>query len=695
MSQVIKPASKTPAAAPAAAPAAKAPAATAAATTSNGPTNTKPTPPAGNAAPKAAAPQAPAAQQEEAEVAAEQNRMMSRKLVWGLAACGSSMVVHLALLLVLGLTMLDNTIKKPPPSIQASVQPEREQEEITQKLEQKIQPATELNPSTSVSASAASSVGVAGAISSAVTAPKMATAVVDRPTSMRVDVGAVNVFTASGGTFAAAVPDGTLGDGIATATGYGDAMDRMTQEILNMLAKRKVLVTWVMDQSESMEDDRIEITGRIERVYQELGLSSAAKDDALMTTVISYGATTMNHTPQPTYKAEEIMAAIRSVPNDPSGAEMQCQAVQFSLATFAKYAQSQNRQMAMIIVSDESGDMNTNISQLEQTIAGAKSVGCKIYVLGRESVFGYPYAWMRYFHEETKTNHWLRIDRGPETPWPEQLQIDGFHARHDAFPSGFGPYEQSRMARETGGIFFMLPSPEVNLVGRRADLVYDADAMRPYLPDLSDRRDYESERDKSQMRAVVWKVIVDLNPYDKTHGSKIGVQTSNFSIDRAKFATQAQTQMKRAQDMIMYLQAAQKAMETVAPLKAREVSPRWRANYELIYAQTLAYQARLQEYGWYLAEFMKTPKPITNNLGPARPTNEWNVGTVKRLLKPEITQPLRDKADELFREVVKNHPGTPWSARAEIELKRGYGIELYEGFEDPASRGSGIKLPKY
>ena len=33
-------------------------------------------------------------------------------------------------------------------------------------------------------------------------------------------------------------------------------------------------------------------------------------------------------------------------------------------------------------------------------------------------------------------------------------------------PSGFGPYEQTRMARETDGIFFMLPSPEVNLVGR-------------------------------------------------------------------------------------------------------------------------------------------------------------------------------------------------------------------------------------
>ena len=92
--------------------------------------------------------------------------------------------------------------------------------------------------------------------------------------------------------------------------------------------------------------------------------------------------------------------------------------------------------------------------------------------------------------------------------------------------------------------------------------------------------------------------------------------------------------MGRAQDLILYLQAAQKTLESVRQQHSREPSLRWRANYELIYAQTLAYQARLQEYGWYLATFLDTPKPIKNTFGPARPTNEWNVGTVKRLLKP-------------------------------------------------------------
>jgi hypothetical protein len=100
----------------------------------------------------------------------------------------------------------------------------------------------------------------------------------------------------------------------------------------------------------------------------------------------------------------------------------------------------------------------------------------------------------------------------------------------------------------------------------------------------------------------------------------------------------------------------------------------------------------LQEYGWYMAEFIQTPKAIKNPLGPARPTNGWDVRTVPRLLKPEVTQANREKADALFKVIQKEYAGTPWAARATEELGRGYGIEMFEDFEDP--RGRGVKLPK-
>lgn len=647
------------------------------------------TPPAKNGSPDAQ----PEPEAEEEEV--ESGPGLGRNVVWGLAAGGSSMVVHLALLLVMGLMISGDPPPEPPKLIEASVEPERDQEEITQKLEQKITPSQTLNPASSVASAASAAVGVSGAVSASVAPPKLNTTVSERPTAMRVDVGAMNSFTVSGAQFVSAVPEGTLGDGLATAQGYGDAMDRITQEILNMLAKRKVMLVWVMDQSESMQDDREEITTRIERVYEELGLSSVAAGNALLTGVISYGERMNNHMQKgPTSDTKEIMGAIRSIQNDPSGMEMQSDSVIFAVNNYGSIAAAQNRQMAMVLVTDESGDMTTNGTKLEQAIQMAKAANCKVYVLGREAIFGYPYAQMSWVHEASKTTHWLRIDRGPETPQPEQLQINGFHRRHDAFPSGFGPYEQSRIARQTGGIFFMLPSPEVRLVGRDTR-AYDADAMRPYLPDLSPRDDYVAERQKNPLRAMVWQVISDLNPWQPgSKGSRCEVRLSHFSIDRAVFANEAAVEMKKAEDLIRYLAEAQKGLESVAGHRAREKSPRWRANYDLIYAQVVSYQARLQEYGWYMAEFTKNPKPVKNIFGNARPTNGWWVHGVQRLLKPDVTQAQRDKADTLFREIQKEYAGTPWGERAGDELKRGYGIELNEGHEN--NRGvPGLVLPKF
>jgi len=620
------------------------------------------------------------------------SRSFSRNVVWALAAGGSSMMVHLALLLALGLMMVSTPIKQAPKIIQAVVQEEAPQDEIVQKLQKEITPSQTLQVASN-SASASSVAGVAGAVSASVAPPKMNTAVVDRPTAMRVDVGTMNVFTQSGSSMVAAAPEGTLGEALMATGTIGDAMDRVTQEILNKLAKGKVLVVWVMDQSESMQDDRDEIMARIGRVYQELGLaqSTVADGNALLTGVVSYGAGTLLHTPQPTSKIEEIEAAFKAVPIDPTGVEMQCQAVNFAINTFQKLVSNGGRQMMLIMVTDESGDQASNTTQLESSIALAKQYRAPIYVLGREAVFGYPYAHMRWVDPETKIDFWLRIDRGPETPYPEQLQVDGIHRRYDAHPSGFGPYEQSRMARQTGGIFFMLPSPEANL-WRRQEIDYDAEIMRPYLPELSARVDYSAERDKYPMRAMLWKVITDLNPYDKRLENVVQVRFWDWPIERDKFAVEAEKEIKKAQTLIQYFAKAQQALEDVAAQRNRDPSLRWRANYDITVAQLIAYQARLYEFVDYIKAFTQTPKPIKNELGPARPTNRWDGRYVKktRVEDPKVVA-LRERSLDLYRRVIKDHPGTPWAARAEYELGRGFGVDLIEDYEDP--RRADVKVP--
>lgn len=627
------------------------------------------------------------------EEASSSSPLVGRTVVWGCTAGGSSMVVHLALLLILGLLVTPQITRDPVQIVVSKLEPTREPEDFPTRLPVDTKPSVTLNPyvpptggfGPDIDSSKSDLIGN-------LRQPSIASSVVNVANSPSVEVGVMNMLHGPRGRFVMDVPEGTPGDPLAAVRDYSDAMDRITQEILNRLAQRKLLVVWLFDESESMQDDRAEISARVQRVYQELELSATADGDALISSVMSYGAGVSLHTKQPTSDHRKVEAAIAGVPNDPSGKEMMCRAIQAAVAQHQSIAQHSGRQLMCILVTDESGDQATNFSDLEPTIAAARAAHCPVYILGREAVFGYPYAHLRWVDPDTKISFWLRIDRGPETPYPEQLQIDGIHRRYDAHPSGFGPYEQARLARQTGGVFFLLPSPEANL-WRRDDRVYDADAMRPYLPDLSARGDYAAERDKFPMRAALWKVITDLNPYLPPRGAMVQVRFWDWPIEPAAFVREAEINVKKAKTLEQYFAAAQRELEKVRPLRDRDPSLRWRANFDTTYAQTIAYQARLREYVAYITAFAATPKAIKNIHGPARPTNAWDGAYVARtLVNDPDTKALRERATELYRQTLKDHVGTPWAARAEFELARGFGIDLREDYEDP--RRSSVRVPE-
>ncbi len=618
--------------------------------------------------------------------------LLGRNLVWGLTAGGSSTVVHLALLLILGL-MITPQLEKPRPFESVGfLEKPREPEDFPRILQEKPTAPAPSHRIPGCYGPTENHRRIFKDIADTLHPPRLTAEAARRMEKVSIDVGTQIVFTNTPGSLVQSA-EGAYGEALQNRTDYDDAMDGITQEILNKLARGKVLVVWMFDQSESMVDDRQEITDRVKRVYEELGLAHIAAGDALMSSVMSYGAATALHTPQPTADLAQIGAAIGAVPVDPSGQEMMCSAIYTAVAQHQKFAQLGGRQLMCVVVTDESGDMASNISQLESTIAAAKAARCPVYFLGREAVFGYPFAHMRWTDPGTKLDFWLRIDRGPETPFPEQLQVDGIHRRYDAHPSGFGPYEQSRLARQTGGVFFLLPSPEADL-WRRDDRTYEPEAMRAYLPDLGTRSDYAAERDKHPLRAAIWKVIRDLNPYDENLKNVVQVRFWDWPIERTAFAREAEANIRKAHTLMQYFAQAQQTLEAVEPLRRRESSPRWRANFDVTYAQTIAYQARLAEYVAYLTAFVQTPKAIKNEFGAARPTNAWDGAYVKRTLVADAkVAALREKSTRLFQQVAKEHPGTPWAARAEYELGRGFGCELREDHEDP--RRSMVKPPVY
>jgi hypothetical protein len=406
---------------------------------------------------------------------------------------------------------------------------------------------------------------------------------------------------------------------------------------------------------------------------------------------VSYGEAFHVHTKKPTHVRSEIRAAIDAVPVDPSGKEMMCEAVASSINLHRDYAKKSKRQMALILVTDESGDRDTNERYLEQTIAVAKAAGCRIYVLGREANFGYPYAFMSWVHPETQHVHWLPVDRGPETAFFEQLQTNGFTRRYDTFSSGFGPYEQTRLTRETNGIFFMLPTVEAALVGPEKRR-YSLDAMRTYNPDLRPRLEVYLDRDRFPLRTVLWKVASDLNPYN-ADSAKIIEMRMSFSVDFTALRQEAIAEQQKAVVYLNYLARAQKELEKIKRLRDQETSPRWQANYDLMHAQLIAYQARIYEYGAYLETFLRAPKAAPRTKEPNLTLVAWGLTTRAKLVAPEKSQPYIDKATALLEAIIKDHPGTPWAARAQWELGRGFGVELFPDYHAPYPSVANPKPP--
>lgn len=494
------------------------------------------------------------------------------------------------------------------------------------------------------------------------------------------------------------------GEPTAVVGGYGAAMSRITQEIIRMLREERLIVAWMFDESESMKDDQREIQDEFHRVYDELGVfidgekKSTREGDMLLSAIHSFGRDHRQITEKPTGDISEIRRAIDKIGVDDTGRENMFAAVNKVLELYRPLASKTHRKLAIIIVSDESGDDGDG-PLLDEVIVKARRQKSPVYVLGRESIFGYPYAHIRWKDPKYGLTHWLRINRGPETAFPELLQFDGMHQRRDAHPSGFAPYEQARLTKETGGIFFVLPGEEQHIVNP-ADLDQRKFAfldMKEYAPELVRRRDYEERRAHSRFRTAVWDVVRLLNPFvDK----ELNIRDDWYSTERDRFIRQGEQAFKRGlRDMSLLNQAVQ-ALEKVKPLRESESSPRWRANFDLAAAQVRAYRVRLFQFLLIMDGYLhELPKPASAQ------HNVWNLQRSREMTSPtdrqvtltkvdldELQQQL-DQAKQLFEFVRRSHPGTPWANRAEHELRFGFGMRWRSGFRDPRYDRRDITFP--
>ena len=132
-------------------------------------------------------------------------------------------------------------------------------------------------------------------------------------------------------------------------------------------------------------------------------------------------------------------------------------------------------------------------------------------------------------------------------------------------------------------------------------------------------------------------------------------------------------------------------------VKERERDPekRWQAHYDLMLAQTVAFQVKAYEYRALMASIAKTPprakhQPTSDNLVI------WVVNHATQPLAPRNdTAKKYVDAERLLKEVIIRHSKTPWADLAQDTLNRGLSVRLDEEVHNAKYYERAQFVPKY
>lgn len=482
---------------------------------------------------------------------------------------------------------------------------------------------------------------------------------------------------------------GVAGDPARPIESIGEALDQLAAEIIRQIAGKKLTVIWMFDESGSMRDDQKAVRDKFDHVASELKgqLDAEQKEAGVLThLIVGFGQDLHFDLPKPTADIDLIGKAIDRLRVDESGFEHTLQAIRQTIDKFASLI-TKERRLMIVLVTDESGDDG---AQIEEARVSALRHDVPIYVIGRQSLFGYDRAHLLYEDPVTKDHYWPAIKRGPETAAIECLQWDGLHERWDEQPAGFPPYELARMVKDTGGIYFLLPNEE-NLRVRRREQRYSSDILREYMPEYGSRTDYVAKRAALPLRQSLYEII---------EGTKNFGFRRHFPVELSALGEAIRNEFPIVEERLRALVAVENRLRSLQKARDRETEKRWQAQYDLMLAQIVCAQIKAFEYMACLQEMvalgergqLKTSEmPDPNRLGI-----DWVLDHSKERKAPtDKTDKKYAQAERLFKDVIAKHPKTPWADLAQDCIDRGFGVQRNEWKYSPQYQERAKYVPKY
>ena len=510
-----------------------------------------------------------------------------------------------------------------------------------------------------------------------------------------------DIFAAQAEALETVSTQGSVGHAESSAAG---AVDRLAEEVLRKLEEGPTLVVWLFDQSASLQEQRGQIRQRFTQVYEQLHRLQAAgnenftrhRDVPLLSSVYQFGRNVEALLDEPVADLDSLTDAVDRVTRDDSGIENVMTAVAKAADDFKRMSRidrstrNRTRNVMLIVVTDEAGD---DTQRTDATIQLCRNTGTEVFVIGVPAPFGRRTTlvkWVDPDPEYDQTPQLAEVSQGPETVRPERLRLDftGDQEDLEMMDSGFGPFHLTRLAFETGGMYFAVhPNRNVNrpvAMWRTANYsavltrFFDPNNMRRYRPDyVSDATYNENLKNSALRRALVGAAEFT------TSGQLESPRLRFVNFDEAAFVNS----VSRAQRSAAIIEPAINRLYDVLRAgevdRSSEISPRWQAGYDLAMGRAAAAKVRAETYNAMLA-MIKTRLKFDEPASADDPKNNtWVLRAAESVSTGSSQEKLANKATEYLRRVVKDHPGTPWALLAQRELETPVGWKWEQVYTRP------------
>ncbi|HZZ30164.1 MAG TPA: vWA domain-containing protein [Pirellulales bacterium] len=440
------------------------------------------------------------------------------------------------------------------------------------------------------------------------------------------------------------------------------AVEQIALEINDALELRKTLVVLLVEQTSKASSLVGSVADRFTQLAHELEKTHAGQ---FQMAVAGYSDGVNWILPEPAGDANAIETALLAAKDTKGDKAHVFAAVNQACGKFLPQ-RMHGWEVIFVVAGSSPGD---DLNLADQAIKALRKAAVPVYGIGPAAPFGSPRFKVNASRRAGGTGD--MAERQYESLFPEriQLSLSGNQNTVDLNDSGYGPFGLARLCWQTQGKFFRQHAP------KSAGWIYDANAgdIKPelllqYAPDYVDEAQYQQLLQENKCRLALHNAAM-LPPAEG-----LGQVTTEFrkEKDEAALAKNITNAQKAAAIDDQPLQRLYDALVAGEGDRPKLTGARWQAGYDLAMGQVLAAKARLDGYNAILA-IIKQGKAFAN-----ADSAKWVLEPANENAAGSVLDKMTKKSRAYLQRVVAEHPGTPWAAVAERELKYPAGWKLEE-----------------